>query len=299
MTKPTGTVMLNADDPLVAGQARRLRSQVRYFSLDPRNPRVRRHTARGGIAMVLDKGTLVEVDGSRRRRIVVAAQVPATVGGLARHNIANALAAAGAARAMGASLKDVAGGLRDFRPSAEQAPGRLNLYRLGERLVIVDFAHNEAGLAVIFDLVDGLVGKRGTRTTPVVAVVGTAGDRPDDSLRAIGKLSAEHADELALKETLRYLRGRTRESVIGEFRAGMAAGGADTTGIPIHEDEPQALRAALTDPGRKAAGPGAAVVVLMCHTHRQEVAAVLAELGAVAVSDVDWFAGRIRRAGGS
>jgi len=292
MTRSSGTVVLNADDPLVAAQARGIRARVRFFSLDPAHPRVRRHTARGGIAMVLEDGSLVEVEGSRRRRIVKAAEIPATVGGLARHNIANALAAAGAARALGASLKDVAAGLRDFRPSMEQAPGRLNLYRLGERLVIVDFAHNEAGLAVIFELIDGLVGAKGERRVPVVAIIGTAGDRPDDSLRAIGKLAAEHSDELALKETLHYLRGRTRESVMGEIRAGMMAGGADATGIPIHDDEPGALRAALTDEGRRASAPGPAVVVLMCHTHRAEVSGLLAELGAVAVSDVDWFAGR-------
>ncbi len=292
MTKPSGTVVLNADDPLTAMQGRRVRSNVRYFSLHPNNPMVRRHTARGDIAMILEEGMLVEVEGPRRRKIVRAAEVPATVGGLARHNVANALAAAGAARALGASLKVVAAGLRDFRSSAEQAPGRLNLYRLGERLVIVDFAHNEAGLSVIFDVVDGLVGKRGERRVPVVAIIGTAGDRPDDSLRAIGKLAAEHSDELALKETLYYLRGRTRGSVVGEIRSGMMAGGAETTDIPVHEDEPQALRAALTDPGRSAAGAGPAVVVLMCHTHRNEVSAVLTELGAEAVSEVDWFTGR-------
>jgi len=293
MTKTSGTVVLNADDPLVAAQARRLRARIRFFTLDPRNPRVRRHTARGGIAMVLEDGALVEVEGPQRRRIVAVGEVPSTVGGLARHNVANALAAAGAARSLGASLRDVAAGLRDFRPSAEQAPGRLNLYRVGERLVIVDFAHNEAGLEVIFDLVDGLVGVRGVRTTPVVAIVGTAGDRPDDSLRAIGRLAAERADELALKETLRYLRGRTRESVVGEFRAGMASVGVATAArMPVHEDEALALRAALTDPGRLASGPGAAVVVLMCHTHRAAVSDTLTELGAESVTDVDWLAGR-------
>ena len=59
--------------------------------------------------------------------------VPATIGGLARHNIANALAAAAAARALGATLAQVRDGLRTFNPSPEQAPGRLNLYRVGNR----------------------------------------------------------------------------------------------------------------------------------------------------------------------
>ena len=46
---------------------------------------------------------------------------------------------------------DVATGLRDFRPSADLSPGRLNLYRLGAWTVIVDFAHNEAGLSAVLD----------------------------------------------------------------------------------------------------------------------------------------------------
>ena len=48
--------------------------------------------------------------------------MPVALGGLARHNLANALAAAGGARALGMSIAQVADGLRDFRPSAEHSP---------------------------------------------------------------------------------------------------------------------------------------------------------------------------------
>ena len=100
---------------------------------------------------------------------MAAADVPATLGGLARHNIANALAAAGGARALGFSREQVAAGLRDLRNSPDLLPGRLNLYRIGNRLVIVDYAHNVAGLDVLLDTVEALIGRRGNRRRVAVA----------------------------------------------------------------------------------------------------------------------------------
>lgn len=289
ITKPDGVAVLNADDPLVANVARRVRARICLFSLSPRNARVRRAVAAGGIGMVLDEGWLVELEGDRARRIVAAADVPATIGGLARHNVANALAAAGAARALGISLEDVAAGLRDFRPTAEQAPGRLNFYRVGERLVIVDFAHNEAGLSVVLDVIEGIVGPKKKRWAPVVAVIGTAGDRPDDSLRGIGRIAAERADEVALKETRKYLRGRSRESILGELLSGIRSGGRSTSNLPSHPDETSAMRAALTDPGRIGASGSPAVVLLMCQAERDGVGGVIRDLGGVPTEDLSWF----------
>ena len=52
--------------------------------------------------------------------------IPATFGGRARMNVANALAAAAAAWAAGAHLHDIRQGLRTFSTSFFQAPGRLN-----------------------------------------------------------------------------------------------------------------------------------------------------------------------------
>ena len=158
ITRPDGVVVLNADDDLVAAVAHRVRARVWLFSMVPRSARVRRHLAGGGTAFVLDDGELVEMDTQGRRPIIAVTDVPATLGGLARHNIANALAAAAGARALGATRAQVAAGLRTFAPSAEQAPGRLNLYRRGDTTVIVDFAHNEAGVSAVLDVAAGLVG---------------------------------------------------------------------------------------------------------------------------------------------
>ena len=125
-----------------------------------------------------------------RPRSSPVAEVPIAIGGIARHNVANALAAAGGARALGATIDQVADGLRDFRPTADRSPGRLNLFRLGSRIVIVDFAHNEAGIAAVLDVAEGIAGGAAGRAAPITVIIGTAGDRPDDTLRGIGRIAA-------------------------------------------------------------------------------------------------------------
>ena len=211
ITKPDGWVVLNADDPHVAAVAGLVRARVAFFSMDPRiAPGLRAHVEGGGRAYVIRRGALAELDAGEKRPIVDIDEIPVTLGGIARHNVANALAAAGGARAMGATLEQVADGLRDFRPSAERSPGRLNLFRHGRRVVIVDYAHNEAGLEALLDVADGIAAGRAARTWPVTLIVGTAGDRPDDTIRGIGEIAGARAGRVVIKETLSYLRGRDR-----------------------------------------------------------------------------------------
>jgi cyanophycin synthetase len=288
VTKPSGTVVLNADDALVAGVGARVKAKVVLFSEAGAGARLRSHLRRGGRAFVRDGEWLVEIAGKRRRRIIATPDVPATLGGLARHNVANALAAAAGARALGFSVEQVAAGLRDFRISAELMPGRLNFYRRGNRLVVIDYAHNVAGLAVLLDTVEALIGQRGKRRASLSLIVGSAGDRPDDQLRSLATTAAEHADELALKEDLPFLRGRTRESTLGELREGFRAGGANPSSVPVYIDEATALRGELETGGRKAADQSGAprVLVLMCHAHREEVADYLAKGGFVPANDI-------------
>ena len=238
VTKPGGLVVLNADDPLVAGVARRVRG-ARGLLLDgPRFLAAPRAPPTGGRARLgPDGGRLVEWDGADAHALLDVADLPVALGGLARHNVANALAAAGGARAMGATREEVAAGLRGFRPSAELSPGRLNLFRLGRRTVIVDFAHNEAGTEAILDVAGrspagrraGGAGRRGHR------------HRRRPSRRHLPRaISQDHspamAERVAVKETLAYLRGRAREEIIGgpRSRASPRAASNPTT-VPVYE----------------------------------------------------------------
>jgi cyanophycin synthetase len=284
ITKPSGWVVLNADDRHVAGIARRVRAHVAFFTRrGDRSGLVRRHLAEGGRAYLVRDGWLGEANGDRWSRIANLAAVPVTLGGVAGHNVANALAAAGAARGLGVSIRDVAAGLRSFVPTTEDSRGRLNLFRDDRRVVVVDFAHNEAGVAVLFDVVDAIadaVGD-GDGRAPVSAIVGLAGDRPDDTLRGVGRIVAGRVDRFVQKEMLHYLRGRTRESVLGEIRAGAREGGWKGE-IPVYLSEPEALGAELD---RTAEAPRPEVIVLLCHEDREGVYELIAARGLRPVED--------------
>jgi cyanophycin synthetase len=289
ITRSDGVVVLNADDDLVAGVARLVRAPVWLTSMRPTGRRISRCLARGGRAYVLDGPDLVELEGAERRRIVAASDVPATLGGLARHNIANALSAAAGARAMGATIEQVAAGLGGFGASLDARYGRLDLYRRGDTTVVVDFAHNEAGVAALVAVGEGLAGDRASRAGSrcLAIIIGSAGDRPDDTLRGIGRIAAEHVDRVVIKEMLHYLRGRTRESVVGELRAGIASGGGDPNEVPVRPDEPSAIRSQVAPDGTIADTGLPGVLLVLCHEDRAGVVRTLEELGFEPVTSAD------------
>ncbi|MGH3356124.1 MAG: glutamate ligase domain-containing protein, partial [Nocardioidaceae bacterium] len=85
-------------------------------------------------------------------------------------------------------------GLASFLPDTEHNPGRLNLYSLGEVTVVVDLAHNVAGLGALLEAMQG-VRRPGGR---LLLGLGTAGDRAEEIVVALGELAARTADALAV-----------------------------------------------------------------------------------------------------
>jgi cyanophycin synthetase len=183
---------------------------------------------------------------------------------------------------MGATIEQVADGLRGFRPTSEQLPGRLNLYRRGNRLSVVDYAHNEAGMAALFELIEALVGRKGRRRASVSLVMGTAGDRPDDSLRAMGRLAGQRADEVSIKVIRRFLRGRTRASLVGGFMTGLREAGIRPADVRVYDTEQEAVAAELADPDRLAGRSDDVprVLFVMAQDNREAVQQLLVEQGA-------------------
>ena len=149
-----GFAVLNADDELVRQMRRRCSGEIVWFTLDhrQRQPRVRSsdHCRRGGRAVVLEQtelGDMIVIKHGRRRMQL--AWTPPAAGDLRRRGQvqrANALAAAGAAFAAGAPLHDIRQGLRTFTTSYYLSPGRMNLIKVGNVEVFVDYCHNAAGM---------------------------------------------------------------------------------------------------------------------------------------------------------
>jgi cyanophycin synthetase len=173
--------------------------------------------------------------------------------------VENALAAASAALAAGIDRVHVVAGLRSFTPDAEHNPGRMNFFSLGEISVVMDLAHNEAGLEAMIEIMRG-VRAPGRR---LLLGLGAVGDRQEDLLEMLGEIAARDADVVAIGHKQKYLRGRTLEEMDALLRAGAERVGV--TDIDSHPTELASLEALV-----KLAEPGD-VVGLMCHAERQEV----------------------------
>jgi cyanophycin synthetase len=268
VTRPEGVAVLNADDPLVRGVAGSVRSPICYFSLAADSPAVVNHVAAGGAALFVEDGVVIRAGEGRCTELVRLDDVPVTFSGRAAHMVENALAAAAACLGLGVDATRVADGLRTFQSSPEHNEGRLNVFDLDGVTVIVDYAHNEAGLLHLLKLGRTMVGTDGK----LVAVIGSAGDRSDDALRALGRAAGERSDEVVIKETQRYLRGRAGA---GEMSALMADGvrAAGSMRWRVAPTELDGLKSALES---RRAGD---VVALMCIEQLGDVIAFLEEKG--------------------
>ena len=78
--------------------------------------------------------------------ILPAREIPATMEGRIRVNIANALAATAAAVAQEVPVETIRAALRSFANSVTQTPGRFNVLEIDGRTVLVDYCHNLHGL---------------------------------------------------------------------------------------------------------------------------------------------------------
>jgi cyanophycin synthetase len=269
IVKPGGFAVLNADDPRVLAMRELTAGTVVLTSVAGREaPPVAEHLERGGRAVVVEgegeNEWLVIHRGRRegeRIPIVRVAEVPLAMGGAARFQLGNLLAAIAAAHVRGMAPDAIADGLRAFVPSGESTPGRMNVMRTERGTVIVDYAHNPAAIRGLMDFVLRMDARRR------IGVVTMPGDRRDEDLRELGELVAG-LDYVVVKEHEHYRRGRAPGEVSRLIGEGLERGGL---GADRHESV--FAEGAAVDRALELMHPGDLAVILA-----DDVPAVLAQL---------------------
>ncbi|MFK8043246.1 Mur ligase family protein [Congregibacter sp.] len=255
-------LVLNAEDPLLMARASTSNAPLCLFSLSPSAPAFKAHVAKGGKGFTLRRGRLEYVDGDVVTGFLSVKKMPLSYGGVAKHNVANALAAAAVAHALGIDLPTIAKGLCAL--SNEANPGRANIYTVGGATFLVDFAHNPAGLEALMPMIEGLPAKRRALIT------GQAGDRGDDDIRAFADASSVlRFDRIWLKRMDGHARGRSEGEVADLMRDAFIAQGHSAKSISNTKTELDAVRAAL-----RWAKPGD-LVVLLSHEKRDKTRELL------------------------
>ncbi|RLV56072.1 UDP-N-acetylmuramoyl-tripeptide--D-alanyl-D-alanine ligase [Aeromicrobium phragmitis] len=172
---PSGTAVLNADDPLVAAMAVRSDAEVVTFG------------AAGNDVRFLDAPEL-DADGHPHLRVLVDDQeIDLTVPQLGEHQVVNAAAALAAARASGVATALAA---RALAGASAGSPMRMERHVRADGLTVLNDAYNanpESTAAALRTLATVAPGDRG------IAVLGAMlelGDRSDEHHEAIGRLAA-------------------------------------------------------------------------------------------------------------
>ncbi|MEE4204109.1 MAG: Mur ligase family protein [Halieaceae bacterium] len=243
-------LVLNADDPLLMARKVTAQSPVTLFALSPSNPHFTAHVAAGGQGFTVQRGRIVKQQGKQVSPVISLKKIPVTYGGRARHNIANSLAAAAAASALRIPLGVIAEGLSALRN--EDNPGRANLYEIRGATVLLDFAHNPAGLTALMPVIANLPAKRR------LLVTGQAGDRGDADIREFALAIGDCVfDRIILKQMDGHARGRPLGEAAELMREAYISQGYKSRSIALVDTEMDAARAAA-----RWAKPGDLIVFL-------------------------------------
>jgi cyanophycin synthetase len=237
-----GATVLNADNRWTVDMARTARGEIVYFGMDEANPILHDHRRGRGRAVVLCQRAAGEMltlfEHRRETSLLRADEIPATLGGRVRVNIANALAAAAAAVTWDVQLECIRDALRSFTSDFGRTPGRFNLLAVDGRQVLMDYCHNVAGLEAMADFVK----RTGAQRT--IAMFTVPGDRRDEDVRAFGRLAGATFDEVVIREDVET-RGRPRGEIAAMLEAAVSEGGLPTTRVAVVLDEVEAARAAV------------------------------------------------------
>ncbi len=201
-----GYSILNADDDLVIGMIPNIDSKIALFSLNKDNEHMKLHCEEGGVGAIYEDGYVTINKGGWKIKVERVANIPITFAGKADFMIKNVLAATLAAFLRNVSLIDIQVGLQTFVPSVALTPGRMNLFKFKEFKVLLDYAHNPAGMKALGEFLSQ------TEGYPKIGIISGTGDRRDEDIIELGEISAIVFDELIIRQDPE-LRGRTHEEI--------------------------------------------------------------------------------------
>jgi cyanophycin synthetase len=242
------TVVLNADDPRCLKMATRAKARnICYVTMNPNHPLVREHIRAGGRAVCIEEGVngqmITLFDRGAHMPLLWTHLIPATLEGRARHNVQNAMFAAGMAYAMGVKLDNIRHALRTFDATFFQAPGRMNVHDRHGFTVILDYGHNPAAMEAMCTLVDNMTpGLRpGARR---IGLLAAPGDRRDEDVRGIARRARSSFDVFVCRRDDNP-RGRGHDEIPRLLADELRALGVPDSAIHVVPNEEPAVDAAL------------------------------------------------------
>ena len=243
-----GLLVLNADDEQLVAKAPGLSGRfgrsptLGWFALDADLAALRRHRARGGATCGVRGGRLALSYAGAQHDLGEIAAMPLTVEGSATYNISNLAGCALAAAALGVPSALIAAVFARFGASPADNFGRMMRFERDGVRILVDYAHNPAGMRGLLAVAEHLRGGSGRLGT----LLGHAGNRQDAEIEALARAVAEFAPALVVvKENEAHLRGREPGEIPRLIHAALRRAGLPESSLPVRMSEVDAVRCAL------------------------------------------------------
>jgi len=245
--EPAGLLVLNGDDARLVARAPQLARRfgiaprLAWFALDADAPLLAGHRERGGATCGVRDGRLVLSRDGQQHDLGAVRDMPLTVGGSARYNIANLAGAALVAAALGVPPAVIAQVFARFGASVGDNFGRMMRLERGGVRILIDYAHNVEGLRGLLEVAEHLRGGGRLGT-----LLGHAGNRQDAEIEALARVAAAfHPALVVVKENEAHLRGRPPGEIPRIIRAALLQAGLPESALPVRMSELEAVRCAL------------------------------------------------------
>jgi cyanophycin synthetase len=211
---PTGAAVLNAADPMVAKMGDKCAGRVIFFAQNQHHPVIAAHRAKNKKVIYCDGTYIVASKGSRVMFRFPVSEIPLTQNGVLGFQIENAMAAIGAAWALGLDAEKIARGLHSFESTANSVPGRFNQFQHKGATVIADYGHNPDAMRALTSAIEGMKPKKSH------VVVSGAGDRRDQDIRDLTRILGNSFDNVILYQDA-CQRGREDGEVLKLLQEGL------------------------------------------------------------------------------
>ena len=247
--KKSGSAVINADNKYCLKIAATADCNVSYFSMDEKNPVIKEHCKKGGVAAIYENGYVTIKKGDWKMRVGKVTHFPITFNGSVDFMIENVLAATLTTFLWGYKIEDIRTSLETFIPSAAQTPGRMNIFKFKEFDVLIDFAHNPDGFNGVKSYLNTV------DATEHIGVISATGDRRDDDILETAKIAAQMFDRIVICQE-RFLRGRERQELIDLLTLGLRREKPNIA-IEVNNNSEKCLKELITK-----AKPGSFITIL-------------------------------------
>ncbi|WP_123052699.1 cyanophycin synthetase [Clostridium sp. JN-1] len=236
--KDDGYVVINADDKVSLSIIKNMKSNIIMFSMHKDNRALRENINCGGYGVYLHDEIIYVEKNNSIIPIININDIKITLGGKLAYNIENSMAACAALIALNVDYAAIKLGLMTFGCDKNFNPGRFNVYNVNGARVVLDYGHNIEAYKAVLKGVNNIEHKR------LVGIIGVPGDRTDESVEKIGKISGQSFDYIYIKED-KDRRGRKEGEIADILKKGVISSGFNKEKAEVILDERYALEKAI------------------------------------------------------